>query len=83
MKLRLRERAIIWGSDKPWINKYFVERATRNDIRLAEEEFNKVEGSGLGPLRRKDGSVLAKPVRFTGMNTVQNMSASPRTDHAR
>lgn len=63
MRLKLRDRFIIWGSDKPWINKFFVKRAIRNDQKLAAEEFDKVDGNGLGTIRRKDGSIVAKPLR--------------------
>lgn len=73
MKLTLRNRLVIWASDKPWISRFFVERATRNDMKLAAEEFDKVVGGGLGPMYRRDGSLLIPPKVYSGIDRSVSM----------
>jgi hypothetical protein len=63
--MTLRERLIVWADNKPWMGRLYVAGATRRDKKLAATEFDKVIGSGLGTLRRKDGSVITGPVRDT------------------
>lgn len=75
MRLTLRQRFVIWVDARRWIRSLFLKRAIRNDERLAAEEFDKVEGSGLGTLRRKDGSILATPKGFRGVSRTEYMRA--------
>jgi hypothetical protein len=68
--MRFRDRVKVWLNYRRWIPSLYLRQAVANDKRLMEEEFDKVEGSGLGTLRRKDGSVLVRPLTYAGMDDV-------------
>lgn len=56
-----RERIIVWLYKGPIRKNFYAWIASRQDRKFAKQEFDKVNGSGLGTLRRNDGSVIASP----------------------
>lgn len=58
MKLTRRQKLIVWMEDHKLVRSIWVWFMVRRDLKLAEQEFDKVTGGErLGPVYRKDGTI--------------------------
>lgn len=75
--MTIRSRLILLANDHKVIQKGVVWYLARKDRKAGEAEFDKVVGSGLGTLRRRDGSVVAAPVSRPNHATASPTIAIP------